>query len=273
MKLHRGKGATAVFETAPPDEIELPSDRPEITAPARPGKLRIGEMLVAEGTITKDQLTQGLLKQAGTGRRLGEVLVEMGALGERDFLQALSVQLAIPLVDLRSATPEPEALACIPEAMVREARVLPVSISDGALAIAFSTEPMDALLAQLAETAGMPIRARTRAVGRDRTGRQPLVRRARRHRSVPDQLRRRRDGRLESRDGARRSRRQRARRPGGEAHHHAGAADRASDIHIEPQDDRVRVRFRIDGALHDVLDAARRRSARRWSAASRSWPT
>ena len=30
--------------------------------------------------------------------------------------------------------------------------------------------------------------------------------------------------------------------------------DRASDIHIEPQDDRVRVRFRIDGALHDVLD-------------------
>ena len=33
--------------------------------------------------------------------------------------------------------------------------------------------------------------------------------------------------------------------------------DRASDIHIEPQDERVRVRFRIDGALHDVLDAAR----------------
>jgi type IV pilus assembly protein PilB len=249
VKLHRGKGATAVFETARPAETELPTDRPEIAAPARPGKLRIGEMLVAEGTITKDELTQGLLKQAGTGRRLGEVLVEMGALGERDFLQALSVQLEIPLVDLRSATPEPEALACIPEAMVREARVLPVSISDGALAIAFSTEPMDALLAQLAETAGMPIRPLLalsveieRAVNRsyDALGGidQFLT-----SFGDDDTAGSKVETALDLADGnapvvqvVTRILTQAVR-------------SRASDIHIEPQDTQVRVRFRVDGAL------------------------
>ena len=51
-----------------------------------------------------------------------------------------------------------------------------------------------------------------------------------------------------------------------------GVRDRASDIHIEPQDSRVRVRFRIDGALHDVL-ALPATWGRRSSAASRSWRT
>ena len=49
--------------------------------------------------------------------------------------------------------------------------------------------------------------------------------------------------------------------------------DRASDVHIEPMGDSVRVRVRTDGALHEMHDAARVRWARRSSAASRSWPT
>ena len=50
-------------------------------------------------------------------------------------------------------------------------------------------------------------------------------------------------------------------------------SERASDVHIEPMDDRVRVRNRVDGALHEVLHAARSAWARRSSAASRSWRT
>ena len=49
--------------------------------------------------------------------------------------------------------------------------------------------------------------------------------------------------------------------------------DRASDIHIEPQDDRVRVRYRIDGALHDVLDLPGSMGPAHRRAASRSWRT
>ena len=48
--------------------------------------------------------------------------------------------------------------------------------------------------------------------------------------------------------------------------------DRASDIHIEPQTERVRVRYRIDGALHDVLELPAVDGPGRGRAASRSWP-
>src|SRR5258708_2573796 len=103
MKLHRGRDATAVLDVKRPRE--------DFEAAPRSAPVRIGDMLVAQGQITKDQLTQALLLQAGTGGRLGEVLVGMGALGERDFLVTLAAQLQIPLVDLRTATPEPDALA------------------------------------------------------------------------------------------------------------------------------------------------------------------
>ena len=179
-------------------------------------------MLVDAGTITKEQLTRALLEQAGTGRRLGEVLVDIGALGERDFLKALSSQLGIPLVDLRTATPEPEALARIPETMVRAARVLPVAIDDGALWIAFSTEPMDALLDELNETAGMPIRAQLalseeieRAVNRSYDALGGID-------QLPVAVHDRRVDAFEGRHRARCGRRQRPGRPGRHAHHHAG---------------------------------------------------
>ena len=50
-------------------------------------------------------------------------------------------------------------------------------------------------------------------------------------------------------------------------------ADRASDIHIEPQENDLRVRFRVDGVLHEAMPPARSRSRRRSSRASRSWPS
>ena len=173
----------------------------------------------------------------------------MGALGERDFLQTLSSQLEIPLIDLRFATPEAEALAHIPESMVRSARVLPVSIVDGALWIAFSTEPTDALLDQLRETAGIQIRPQLalsveieRAVNRsyDALG------------GIDQFLTSFGDDET----------------AGSRVETVVDAADdnapvvqvvtriitqavrsRASDIHIEPQNTQVRVRFRVDGAL------------------------
>jgi type IV pilus assembly protein PilB len=244
MKLHRAR-ETVVEATADaqPADADAPAQAP------RPVKMRIGERLVAQGKISKDQLTAGLLEQAGTGRRLGEVLVEMGALGERDFLKALSEQLDIPLVDLRTATPEADALACIPEATVRAARVLPVRINDGELSVAISTEPPDGLVDRLSETAGMPIRLQLaltdeieRAVNRsyDALG------------SIEKYLT------TFGTDASSRS--------GTESALDASddnspvvqvvtriitqaVRSRASDIHIEPQDTQVRVRFRVDGAL------------------------
>jgi type IV pilus assembly protein PilB len=251
MKLHRARDAVAPITAEPEAEAPAPAGGARPHAP-RASKARIGELLVAQGTISEDQLQAGLLEQKRTGRRLGEVLVELGALGERDFLKTLADQLGIPLVDLRSVTPEPEALARIPESMVRSEGVLPVYVDDGELAIAISTEPTDELVVRLRETAGMPVRMQLalsedieRAVNRayDALG---GIHQFLSLFGTDDSSRSRSDAASEATDDnapvvqvVTRIITQAVR-------------SRASDIHIEPHDTRVRVRFRIDGALVDA---------------------
>jgi type IV pilus assembly protein PilB len=251
MRLHRAHDTDADVAVGLAEDVPV-ADTASPANVSRPVKMRIGELLVARGLISKDQLSHALLEQAGTGRRLGEVLVESGTLGERDFLKALSEQLEIPLVDLRTATPEPDALARIPEAIVRAARVLPVSIQNGELSVAISTEPSEELLEQLREASGMPVRMQLalsgeieRAVNRsyDALGgiEQFLT-----TFTDNDASRSKSGAALDATDDnapvvqvVTRIITQAVR-------------SRASDIHIEPQDTQVRVRFRVDGALVDA---------------------
>jgi type IV pilus assembly protein PilB len=252
MKLHRAR-ETVVETAADAVRDAPPADSHSPASAARPVKMRIGERLVAQGTISKEQLASGLLKQAGTGRRLGEVLVEMGALGERDFLKALAEQLDLPLVDLRTATPEADALACIPESMVRAARVLPVRIDGGELSVAISTEPPEELLDRLRETAGMPIRVQLalsgeieRAVNRSYDalgGIDQFLTGFGTSSALLSKTETAADGADDNAPVV-----QVVTRIITQA-----VRSRASDVHIEPQDTQVRVRFRVDGALLDAV--------------------
>ncbi len=156
------------------------------------------------------------------------------------------------MVDLRTVTPEPEALARIPESIVRAEGVLPVSIDDGELAIATSSEPTDELLAHLRETAGMPVRMQLalsddieRAVNRayDALGGIEQYLSAF---GADDPSRSKNTAAVDATDDnapvvqvVTRIITQAVR-------------SRASDIHIEPHDTQVRVRFRVDGALVDA---------------------
>ena len=253
MKLLRSR--EPVSETGNPPAPDV--DAPDIDAPApvhapRASKARIGDMLVAQGTISEDQLQAALGEQRRSGSRLGEVLVAMGALGERDFLKTLAVQLGIPLVDLRSVTPEPDALSRMPESMVRSENVLPVSIDEGELAIAISTEPTDDLMARLRETAGIPIRVQLalsedieRATNRayDALGGIDQFLSAF---SVDETSRSKSDAAADATD---------ENAPVVQVVNRIitqAVRSRASDIHIEPHDTNVRVRFRVDGALVDA---------------------
>lgn len=71
-------------------------------------KMRLGDMLVENGIITAEQLERALGSQSGSGRKLGEVLVDEGILTEESIAQALSRQLAIPYVDLSNVMGIPE---------------------------------------------------------------------------------------------------------------------------------------------------------------------
>ena len=225
----------------------------ETTTGVRPTKARLGELLVSRGAISSEQLGAALAEQSGSGRRLGEVLVELGVLGERDFLEALAEQFGLPLVDLRKIVPEVAALDRLPESVVRTEQVLPVRVAGGALLVAISVEPTRELVDRLVAAAGTPVRLLLalhadieRAIDRCYSALADLDRLASSYDTEGTERDATTSGSLTIDDNApvvqivTRILTQAVR-------------SRASDIHVEPQDDRVRVRFRVDGALYDAV--------------------
>ncbi|MDI6771667.1 MAG: ATPase, T2SS/T4P/T4SS family [bacterium] len=109
--------------TAP--DVGAPSDLPAPAVPER-RRGRLGEILVDNGLITEEQLEVALEAQRESRKRLGQILVEQGAVTEDDIAWALSTQLGYPYVHLTPSIVDEEAVRMLPEAFLRERRVLPV---------------------------------------------------------------------------------------------------------------------------------------------------
>jgi len=87
-------------------------------------KVRLGDLLVAAGEITEEQLKLALAEQKRTGRKLGQMLVELSFTTEDRILNTLATQLQLPLVDLSRYRLKPEAVARLPEARARRLRAI-----------------------------------------------------------------------------------------------------------------------------------------------------
>jgi type IV pilus assembly protein PilB len=74
-------------------------------------KRLLGEVLVDRRHLTPAQLSEALLQQRVSGKRLGTLLVELGALDERDLADALGEHFGVPVVDLRHTPPDEVAIA------------------------------------------------------------------------------------------------------------------------------------------------------------------
>ncbi|HEX2040252.1 MAG TPA: GspE/PulE family protein, partial [Acidimicrobiales bacterium] len=216
---------------------------------------RLGELLVARNYVTKTQLVEALLQQSASGKRIGALLVELGALDERDLARLLSEQLSVPLVDLRVDIPDQAAVKLLPETVARNVNAVPLRVDGDVLHVAVA-EPSDHFAQLLSEAARMPVEL---AIAPATDIRWAIDNTYRALAGVEAQVEA-----FEASDSLRR-----AAAPLQLQESFAGddapvvrvvnmtitqaLRDRASDIHIEPQDHRVRIRFRIDGALHDVL--------------------
>ena len=91
---------------------------------ARPEKIRLGELLLRQNVITEDQLKLGLEQQKKSGRKLGRVLVESGFASEEGISKALARQLDIPYVQLKFFDLKPEVTPILPEVQARRFRAL-----------------------------------------------------------------------------------------------------------------------------------------------------
>lgn len=91
---------------------------------ARPEKVRLGDMLVQQGLISPEQLEVGLQEQKRTGLKLGRVLVDSGCVTERKIAEALARQLALPFLDLSNFNAKAEIVQKLPEAQARRFRAV-----------------------------------------------------------------------------------------------------------------------------------------------------
>jgi type IV pilus assembly protein PilB len=260
MRIRAGQRKSGDADDAFVDASEYADDAPErASAPAEQAARRhhgplLGEMLVEKGTLSSDDLARALAEQDERGKLLGQVLIELGLLDERQLLEVLSEQLHMPIVDLRNAAPAQEALEILPESVVRTVGALPMRLSDEGVAVAMAGPPTPEQLQTLEHAAKRPVSV-VLAPGSDiRT----LIDRSYRALAGMD--------RLVEAFGISESAYSAAEAEAGDVTQDSAPVaqvvqriiteavrERASDVHIEPQENALRIRFRVDGALHDAI--------------------
>ena len=252
---HNGSSApTDVEGMAVGVAVDEPENRPD--TPVRPASASepFGSLLVRRGLVSEDDVAQALIVQNGTGKRIGETLVAMGAMNDRELTLFLADLLHMQVVDLRRNTPQPDVLTLIPENVAREHMAMPIQLDDDGLQVAVADQPSVTVRALLTQSTDHPIRF----VLAPASDIQWAIDSSYRAIGGVDQL-------VEAFTAVEGTRRK---DDSTEAEVVADDApivqvvtriltqakrDRASDVHIEPSQDVVRVRFRIDGALKEVL--------------------
>ena len=109
---------------------------------ARPEKIRLGDMLVQQNLITGEQLKLALEEQKRSGRKLGRVLVESGYVTEEGISTGLARQLGVDFLDLKTFKPQPDLIKLLPEAQARRYRALVLSERAGMLVVGMG-DPTD----------------------------------------------------------------------------------------------------------------------------------
>ena len=224
---------------------------------ARPEKVRLGDLLVQQKLISLEQLQFVLEQQKRTGRKVGRVLVDNGFITEDQISEALAKQLNIPYINLKYYNPNLEVVRSLPENQARRFRALALEERNGATLVGM-TDPTD--LFAFDEIARILKRDIDVAVVTEGQLLETIDRVYRRTdeisglaREVSEEL--------------------------GEGYIDFGALSDtvgteeapvvkllqtmfedavqigASDVHIEPQETRLQIRFRIDGALHLKTEA------------------
>jgi len=229
----------------------------------------LGALLVENRVVSERQLEKALQRQRERGGLLGDVLIEMGFASEREVISALARQLNIEHIAAEEVTHiDVELLKLIPERVARQYMVVPLSAHDNAIDVAMAN-PFD-ILAIDDLRALTKSRINTAIISRD--GARILIEKfyttSAREESLEDVLRDASETHVElkrdtseDRDVAlERLKEQSEAAPIIRLVDYIIANainERASDIHVEPQEKRINIRYRIDGILHDIISPAK----------------
>ncbi len=214
------------------------------------------ELLLSSGQVTREEMEAALRESAATGRSLGEILSELGLVTEEDLIRASAAEAGMEFVDLNDQPLDPEATKLIPEALARRHRVLALSYRGDTPVIGmanpsdvFAVDDLRSLLGndihivvcsqgQITEYLSRVYRhdrettlAAQTAASQTSAGDETRITEITDLHSVVEDAPIVKYVNLILRQALQ---------------------ERASDIHIEPSADDLRIRFRIDGVLHEV---------------------
>lgn len=220
-------------------------------------KIRIGDVLVAAGAITEEQLQEGLAKQKETGRKLGNALVDLGFISNDMLITVLTTQLGIDYIELKGAKIEEKVIHMVPESMVTKYQAIPIEIdpdNPNILKVAMA-DPMDIMAM---DDIGLVTNLQV----------EPMLASEEGIKNAIDKY----YGSAQAMEAAEAYRQEQQSALGGDDEEEGndeidnspivllvkqiiegGVRQRASDIHIEALENSVRVRYRIDGALKQVM--------------------
>ena len=213
---------------------------------------QLGDILLEGGHLTPEQLAQAVEQQRTLGRSLGRVLVELGMLTEAQLVSALATQIGLKFVDLSEYAVDGSAVARVPEPVCRRHTALPIGYEDGKLVVAMADPANVFALDDIRSMTKLEVRP----VVATKSDVLAAINRYHRGAAELDDLTLAMDA-------------------GGAAEDDLSSIkeivedapivkfvnllinqaiqDRASDIHIEPAERDLRVRFRIDGVMHEIM--------------------
>ena len=213
---------------------------------------QLGALLVSGGLLTTEALEAALVDQAASGRSLGRILIEQGLVTEADLVSTLAAQIGLDYVDLADEAVDASAATLITDHLARRYQALPIRWEDGKLVVAMADPSNVFAVDDIRTITG----AEVRTVVATRTSITAAIDKYHRLDSDAESISAQASSEFGVEDDLTSVR---------EVVEDApivklvnviitqAVNDRASDIHIEPNEKDVRVRYRIDGVLHEVM--------------------
>ncbi len=217
-------------------------------------KLRLGDVLVNNGVISAEDLQKGLELQKGSGRKLGETLVDEGLATEENIAKALSKQFHYDMVDLQNVEIEQDILSLVPASVLKKHKALPFEYSPdnmNVLRVAMS-DPMDmAAMDDINIITNLQVEPVVVTTGSVMLALDRYYGQAEVNSALEEYTREKESQMVEQEDMYSEDVNNSPIVQLVKGMIDQAIRQRASDIHIEPMERQVRIRYRIDGALYE----------------------
>ncbi|NLX63104.1 MAG: Flp pilus assembly complex ATPase component TadA [Tissierellia bacterium] len=223
----------------------------------RTSSFKLGELLLYSGKITKEQLDMALEKQKKSKKKIGQILVEEGYVTDKDIVEVLEFQLGFPHVDLNKFIINPDVISLVPENIARRYDLIPIDKKGDYLIVAMA-DPLNIYaiddLKLYTNSEIQPVISTSESIKKsiDKFYRQKTTEKVLKEfvESYDE------DDRDKNEIQEQQEQLEVANAPIVRLINSTiqQAVDmRASDIHIEPYMEDIRIRFRIDGDLQDIM--------------------